>query len=591
MKSIQWKLVLVYILLLLFALELFGVYMLSSIENYYLSNLKDSLHGQVRLLSDLAERYFHHPPDQQGLQQLIREYSLLVGGEVYLLDANGVVLASSQGLESFLGRRIVQQEVISAILGRGVDSIRLDHNTNQRHYYYAEPLYSGGSIAGVVYVSTSLQLIDDTLHQMRKILLTGAVLTLGISAVLGLNLASTITRPLQKITLQAEAMKQGDFNKQIRIDADDEIGRLSDTFNALRKELKQSWDELVQEKDKVEGILTNLTDGLIVLNHQGEVLHINSTACNWLNLDQEKMQTQGMAVDLHWLSDGSGLIHLDNGLILRQRRLPFLQAGQKHGTIVVLTDVTEQQRLEMMRREFVANVSHELRTPLTSIKSYLEALLEHPDEDLEVRKRFLEVINSETDRMVRMVEDLLILSRSEATRNQEFSMQSVDKLLHTLAEQVEVDVKSKNLTLELKMARHLPLVRGDRDQLYRLFLNIVSNSIKFTPEGGTITIAAGSRKNYLEVSITDSGIGIPAEALGRIFERFYRVDKARSRKDGGSGLGLSIAKQIAETHGGNISISSKEGKGTEVVVTLPIAARKKLSVGRPETKERDHGKD
>src|SRR5690554_3786256 len=155
-------------------------------------------------------------------------------------------------------------------------------------------------------------------------------------------------------------MKQGDFSQKILIEADDEIGRLSDTFNALSDKLKQSWDELIQEKDKVEGILTNLTDGLVVLNHQGEVLHINSTACNWLNLDQEKIESQGMEVDLHWLSDRSGLVHLDNGLILRQRRLPFLQAGQKHGTIVVLTDVTEQQRLEMMRQEFVANVSHEL---------------------------------------------------------------------------------------------------------------------------------------------------------------------------------------------------------------------------------------
>ncbi len=580
MKSIQWKLVIVYFLLLLFALELFGVYMLSSIENYYMTDLEENIHGQARLLAGLAERYFRDSPDQEGLQQLIREYSLLIGGEVYLLSSTGVVLASSPGVEEFIGRRLVQQEVISAIQGRSGNATRVDFETNQRHYYYAEPIASNDETVGVVYVSTPLQLIDSTLDQLRRILITGAVLTLAVSAILGLNLAGTITRPLRKITDQAEAMKEGDFSTKIDIKADDEIGRLSETFNALSDRLKESWAELVQEKDKVEGILANLTDGLIVLSHNDEVLHINSTACSWLGLERGKMEEQGMAVDLHWLTDDKGFIHLENGLILRQRRLPLLQAGQKHGTIIVLSDVTEQQRLDKMRQEFVANVSHELRTPLTSIKSYLEALIGNPDEDPKIKNRFLSVINAETDRMVRMVEDLLVLSRTEDTQSQAFDLQSIEEIIATLAKQVEVDLKNKRIDLQFKMSSHLPLVRGDRDQLYRLFLNIVNNSIKFTPAGGSITISAGSRKNYLEIAIADTGIGIPQQSLGRIFERFYRVEKARSRRGGGSGLGLAIAKQIAEIHGGNISISSQEGKGTEVVVTLPIAARQKLRVGR-----------
>ncbi|MDD4079353.1 MAG: ATP-binding protein, partial [Eubacteriales bacterium] len=254
---------------------------------------------------------------------------------------------------------------------------------------------------------------------------------------------------------------------------------------------------------------------------------------------------------------------------LRQQRLPFLQAGKKQGTIVVLSDITEQNRLDQMRQEFVANVSHELRTPLTTIKTYLETLLENPNESPEVQKRFLNVINSEADRMVRMIEDLLILSRNES-RSKQFRLVSVQEILMDISKAVSGQAAAKGLDLEMRLPRNLPKIMGDRDQLYRLFLNIIQNAINYTA-AGRVTVSASSRNKYLEVIIRDTGIGIPAEALGRIFERFYRVDKARSRKAGGTGLGLSIAKQIAELHGGTVNILSQEGVGTEVTIPLPVA--------------------
>ena len=576
MKSIQWKLVLVFILLLVFALELFGVYMLSSIENYFMADMQDGLQSQVRLLASLAERYFAPAKDSDGLQQLIREYSVLVGGDIYLLDRHGVVMATSPGLEATLGRRIVQQEVVTAIQGRPGESTRYDPDKDLRNYYYTEPVFSAGSLVGVVYVSTSLQLIDATLHQLRNILFTGVALTLVVSAILGLNLASTITRPLQKITGQAEAMRMGDFSRKIDIQSEDEIGRLAGTFNALSEQLQLSWDEVVQEKDKIEGILTNLSDGLIVFDHLGKVMHINTTACSWFGVDKQEMTETGTISDFPQLESEQGLVYLEDDIdfVLRQRRLPFLQAGRKQGTIIVLSDVTEQNRLDTLRAEFVANVSHELRTPLTSIKTYLEALLDHPDENLELRERFLNVINSETERMVRMVEDLSMLSRDEAGSH-EFRLIAIDDIIHDIVEGIGVQISNKNLALDLRISESLPLVMGNGDQLHRLILNIVNNSLKYTSSGG-ITIYAGSRSNYLEVAVKDTGMGIPSEDLGRIFERFYRVDKARTRKDGGSGLGLAIARQITEAHGGTINIASQEGEGTEVTIILPIAARKKI---------------
>lgn len=571
MKSIQWKLVLVYILLLVFALELFGVYMLSSTEKYFMSDMKEGLHSQVQLLASLSERYYSPLPDAEGLRQLIWEFSNLIGRDMYLLDKYGVVMATSPGLEQMEGKRIVQQEVVSAMQGEAADSVRYDPDSGHRVYYYAQPIHTSGGLAGAVYASTSLRSIDASLNQLRTILVTGAALTLVLSAILGLSLSSAITRPLQKITRQAAAMKSGDFRQTIDIHSQDEIGRLAETFNDLAAQLQQSWDELIQEKDKVEGILTNLSDGLIVFDHSGKVMHINSTACNWFAKNKQTMLAQGSLADFPQLESDEGIIYLDGdfGLVLQQQRLPFLQAGKKQGTIIVLNDITEQYRLDQMRQEFVANVSHELRTPLTTIKTYLETLLENPDEDKEIRNCFIQVINSEAERMVRMVEDLLILSRNEK-RLREFKLVSVGDIITDIVRGVEVQVANKGLTLQTRIARHLPPVLGDRDMLHRLFLNIVNNAISYT-NTGEIRISVYSRNKCVEVSIRDTGIGIPAEALGRIFERFYRVDKARSRKAGGTGLGLSIAKQIAEAHGGIINVNSREGHGTEVTIPLPIA--------------------
>ncbi|MDD3074081.1 MAG: ATP-binding protein [Eubacteriales bacterium] len=571
MKSIQWKLVLVYILLLLFALELFGVYMLSSIENYFMQDLKSGLHKHVQLLASLAERYYTPLPDTEGLQQLVGQFSNVVNREVYLLDKYGKVAAASPGLESMIGTEIVQPEVLSAIQGKPADSIRFDERSEQRFYYYTQPVYSNNLLTGVVYASTSLRQVDAAMRQMRTALLTGAVLALIFSAFLGLRLARALSHPLRKITSQAEAMKSGDFQPSLDINADDEIGRLAETFNELAAQLQLSWDEVVQEKDKVEGILINLSDGLIVLDHEGRVMHINATACNWFGVNKQKMLDQGTAADFPQLQEAQGMIYLEGtlGIVLRQQRLPFLQAGKKQGTIVVLSDITEQNRLDQMRQEFVANVSHELRTPLTTIKTYLETLLENPNESPEVQKRFLNVINSEADRMVRMIEDLLILSRNES-RSKQFRLVSVQEIIKDISKAVSGQVSAKGLVLEVRLPRNLPKIMGDRDQLYRLFLNIIQNAINYTA-AGRVTVSASSRNKYLEVIVRDTGIGIPAEALGRIFERFYRVDKARSRKAGGTGLGLSIAKQIAELHGGTVNILSQEGVGTEVTIPLPVA--------------------
>lgn len=561
----------VYLLLLLFALELFGVHLLSFLENSLLKDVKMGLRSHVNLLASLAERYFVSPTDSEGLQQLVGQFGNVVNRDVFLLDKYGKVAATSPGLEGMIGEEIKQPEVLSAVQGRAGDSIRLDEQSGQRIYYYTLPVYSNNALAGAVYASISLGQTDAVVRQMRSALITGALLALVFSAFLGLSLARTLTGPLRKITHQAVAMKAGDYQASLDIKADDEIGRLAETFNELASQLQLSWDEVVQEKDKVEGILLNLSDGLIVFDHEGRVMHINATACNWLNVNKQKMLTEGTVADFPQLEEPHSIIYLDEemGRVLRQQRLPFLQAGEKQGAIIVLSDVTEQNRLEQMRQEFVADVSHELRTPLTTIMTYLETLMENPDDNQDVQRSFLRVIKAEADRMTRMVEDLLTLSRSE-NRLKEYGLISVQEVLKSIYAAVRDQAEAKGLDLELRLPRNLPKVLGDRDQLYRLYLNIIQNALNYTADG-KVAITASSRNKYVEVIVRDTGIGVPADALGRIFERFYRVDKARSRQAGGTGLGLSIAKQIAELHGGTVNIISQEGVGTEVTIPLPVA--------------------
>jgi two-component system sensor histidine kinase VicK len=386
-------------------------------------------------------------------------------------------------------------------------------------------------------------------------------------------------------------MAKGDYSRQIKVEASDEIGQLGETFNFLAERLSYNIREITSEKSKVEAIINNMSDGVIALDGRGRLIHINPAARSLLAI----LKTDPFSAEDSGFNVLKKMLGRENMRLFTQQKrsfsteisrekppctvkvtlVPFkVEKGRMNGTLLVLHDITGERELSKRQQEFVADVSHELRTPLTSIKTYLEALIDHPDESPELRESFLNVINSETERMVRMVEDLLILSRNEARRD-EFRLVSVEDIIHDIVQGIDVQVSNKNLRLNLRVAMHLPLVMGDGDQLHRLFLNIVNNALKYTSTGG-ITVTAGSRSNYLEVSVKDTGIGIPGDALGRIFERFFRVDKARSRKDGGSGLGMSIAKQIAEGHGGTINIASQEGKGTEVTITLPIAARKKL---------------
>ncbi|HEX9062533.1 MAG TPA: ATP-binding protein [Clostridia bacterium] len=459
------------------------------------------------------------------------------------------------------------------------NSSQLNRYGNQEYYDYAESVTN----QFILYFRYDRKEQQKTTNDFYNIILMSSLVAVAASLILGLVLSRYITVPIGNVVQKARKIAAGDFDEVVDVKSFDEIGELTSTFNYMAGELKNKLIEISSEKSKVETILNYMTDGVAAFNLKGEIIHVNP-AFRKIMGDEDLNKsfnefTKLLGIDLS----------LESIIFLRKHSIDerFTSLNAKsfrvnfavftdeddniEGIIAVLHDVTEQQRLDNMRKEFVANVSHELRTPLTSVKTYSETLIDGAIDDRETALRFLGVINQEADRMTRLVKDLLQLSRLD---NDQLLLRITDvDLVHMVkscVERLDIEARSRKQTLESFVIGDIPLIHADRDRIEQVILNILSNAIKYTQDGGKITVYTGKSFNSVYVKVTDTGIGIPKEDLPRIFERFYRVDKARSREMGGTGLGLAIAKEITEAHGGTILISSEYGKGTEVTIKLPM---------------------
>ncbi len=596
LKSMHWKIVLIYTLLILFALQFFGVLLLQGIEEYYLEDYSSTLDSQGELLASFLRRHQIDEQAESYIHDLVRGFGHQEGTEIMVLDSYGRVISSTSEDPDQLGKRIVHREVTQALTGTKSEDLRVIPETNQRAKYLALPVKSGQSVVGVVYLVGSLEKIDSALQHIRTILLTGGLLVLAVTAVLGFALSQTITRPIREITSKAEIMASGDFNQKINVKEEDEIGQLGKMFNYLTCQLDDTLKEISMEKSKVESILNYMTDGILAYNRQGQLIHINPTARFMLGLAEEddpRERGKELLEDLcpdrdYWvcLEKGEQLIREfrmqgEEERILKAFFAPFNAGeGSLEGVLLVLHDITRERKVSELQQEFVANVSHELRTPLTSIKSYVEALINGAMEDKGVKDNFLGVVEKETERMVRLVQDLLILSQLDHRQiawKKEWT--DLKGFIEEIKDQVQVDFEEEAISLKINVPPDLPSLYVDRDRIKQVLLNILNNARQYTSKGGKVTLEAREESGQLALVVTDTGCGIPPEDLPRIFERFYRVDKTRSRNHGGTGLGLSIARQIVEAHGGKMSIESKSGEGTRVMVNLPFSEVREIEGG------------
>ena len=410
---------------------------------------------------------------------------------------------------------------------------------------------------------------------------------MAISILLGILVARAITKPIIEMRKQAQTMARGDFSQKVKVYGQDEISQLAITFNHLNDRLKHSNAEKEKEQRKLSSVVENMSEGVIATDDKGEITLVNEAAGRLFNRNPNGMISRNL-VDVLQLEDKvedidelqqSGSLVLDfsdekNIFFIRANFTAIYDEHQESisGFITVLSDVTEDEKIEQERRDFVSNVSHELRTPLTTLNSYTETLIEGAWKDEQIAPKFLNVIQDETNRMIRMVNSLLQLSSVDSDEL-ELERESLNftKLYNDVIERFEMNIKDKqSITFKKEIPEEAYYVWGDRDRLTQVLDNIISNAIKYSPNGGSITFSLEHRFRQIVVSVKDEGIGIEYEQLDKIFDRFYRVDQARTRELGGTGLGLAITRELVEAHYGQIWVNSKVGEGTTIQFSLPL---------------------
>lgn len=583
LRSIQWKLVIMSFLLVWLAMSIVGVYITEAIKKEQIDSMTDTIIARGYYLADnLKDKTIGAP----NVQDIVSNWFVGQGKQVraVFVYENGGFIASHQNYEGtvndyeLMGLWIVEQAIEQA------KEIIWTNDSRKYLMSIAVPIVSSNdAVIGAIYISADLSSIEENMKSIGVILTNATIWALCITALLGNLLSKTFTGPIKEVTSKAERLAKGDFGQTIAVKSRDEVGQLTEMFNYLTVRLKSTLDEMYREKNKIEAILTNMTDGIIAVNDEGIVVHANPAAYNIFKIRKEDLYDKNFddaaqKLDLgitfnDILTDSDknyNILNINNRIIKISVAKIMNEFDEAEGAMLVLQDVTEQEKLDKMRKEFVANVSHELRTPITTIKSYTETLLDGELDNKEYAVNFLRVINSESERMTRLVKDLLQLSKLDYDK-MEWNMKRLNilNMIKDCVVKMEIAAKQKNQSLSFETVGELCDITGDKDRIEQVIINLISNAIKYTPNNGNIKLKAERTKESIEIRISDTGIGIPKEDLPRLFERFYRVDKARSRAMGGTGLGLSIARNIIEAHRGSIRIESEYGRGSEVIIELP----------------------
>ena len=578
-RNLHLKLVLIFILLIISVMMVVGTYLINSVSMFYIDDFGAQMSGVFK--QEFYDTLRLEAGTEDGLERMedvLLAYSGLLGIDnnrhYYILDAatGACLVNNAQGG----GEVELTKNILAAMNGRvGIGNSIADASID-----FAVPIM-GGERTYIVYVRDNKSELSSLTSIIFLIILQAMLFGLVIAVALSFILSKAITNPVENLTRSAKRIATGDFSHMASTSSRDEIGILTDTFNDMAKRLQSTISDVEEERNKLSTLFLHMTDGMISFDSGGLLTNINPAAESLLG------RHYGMGAGYYEIF-GDTRVELDEILeveapayietefnrddrILRLYFTPFGADENEAGVMALIHDVTEQAKLEAARREFVANVSHELRTPLTNIKSYTETLIADADTPGETRERFLKVVLSETDRMAHIVQDLLTLTRMDYGR-MEWNITEFDTagLFEEVAEAMRGEAATKGHELLLKLQPGLPAMIGDRDRLEQAAVNLVSNALKYTSDNGKITLAAVSETDSVAFSVSDNGIGIPKEDIPRLFERFYRVDKGRSRDMGGTGLGLSIAKDIIDHHGGTISVESQVGVGTTVTVTLPV---------------------
>ncbi len=578
-RSLHMKLVLIMLLLTTSLMTVVGAFLMTNVTSFYIDSfyqqMDDLFSGGTFYATLCAEAA--QEDGAARLQTVLEAYAGAMGIDsrtrnYYILD--GSTGAFLTGSDEEGGRELA---VTTNILTARNGDVGDESNISAGYMDVAIPI-RGGDHFYVLYVLDNRATVNELNSQQFLIIGQALLVGLMISVLLSFLLSKTMITPIERLTERAERMAGGDFDTIIASDSSDEIGILTASFNNMASVLKDTLSAVEDERNKLDTLFLHMTDGVVAFYGDGTIMHRNPAAVTMLGQDP---------IDLDYNSIFGAIYPFDQVLSLQRPHsvkremavgskffevyLAPYSDEEDSGALVVLHDVTAQRKNEEMRKEFVANVSHELRTPLTNVRSYAETLQDTEDIPREMELTFLDIIIGETDRMTHIVQDLLTLSRLDSGRT-ELKMRRFPfaDAIERVCRAVELDAQHHRHSLLRQFPKDLPMVVGDQDRLEQVMMNVIGNAIKYTPDGGTIQVSAGESGGKVWMEVRDNGIGIPQEDRERIFDRFYRVDKARSRESGGTGLGLSIARELIGRHGGTIGLADHQGPGTTVRIVLPI---------------------
>ena len=577
------KLVMIMVLLILSLMTVVGTFLINSVMAFYLEEFYTQMSrvfDQNQALSRNLETEV--TSDEDGAQAILSIMEAYYGDlgldsrsrTLYILDGETGAYLTGTDEEEGRGLEYDSPNLTRALVEREEGT---EANIAADYMDVALPITRGDN-QYVIYILDNKATVNSLISQIFGLILESLVFGLIISILLSFLLSKTMIIPIQRLTEGAMRVAEGDFSRRIEVTSRDEIGVLTDTFNDMARQLRDTLRQVENERNKLDTLFLHMTDGVVAFDRDGQVIHSNPAAEGMLGRPIGPDTTyKELFGDQYSLEEAMAAPdHLEGEVRVGDQVLDLLLAPsdreRQGGVLVVLHDVTEERKNQEMQREFVANVSHELRTPLTNIRSYAETLSDSAgDIPPAMEKKFLGVILNESDRMTHIVQDLLTLSRFDSGRDElKLSWFSFEGAVQDLYNAVYMEAQRHSHTMKLCVEPGLPQVRADRERIMQVMMNIVSNSIKYTPDGGQIQISAGQNGSRVWMQVDDNGIGIPAADRPRIFERFYRVDKARSRQSGGTGLGLSIAKEIVDRHEGALELVDRNGPGLSVRMELNI---------------------
>jgi two-component system, OmpR family, phosphate regulon sensor histidine kinase PhoR len=587
--KLHWKLTFIFCSAVLLGL-LFGYAFLSSqLKTYLDANLQNNLRKELSLARDVVEQNLMDKRTLEDAQSLALRFSRDLGVRATIINYDGTVIGDSDlnleqlhNVENHLQRVEVQEA-----LQKGVGVSKRYSYTIRKYLVYVAVPFGQGKSGGFLRFAIPLSDVELWEARSQKIVLFSLALVFVLSVGFTYMISAFVSRPLQDMAGIAQAMAKGDFSRKPSVVPQDEIGDLSRALTNMSEEIRDKIDTITQERVKLDAVLSGMSEGVMAIDEKGAITLMNPAMRKLFLIEVTpegkkavELVRNRIVVDIldrllkdhERIASGEMFFGLSEEKVFMVNGVLLQKNNQTSGAVLVFHDITELRRLEKVRQDFVANVSHELRTPIASIKGYAETLLDGALEDPANRQGFIKTIHENSDRLAHLIDDLLDLSRIESGKmKMTFAPVELKAVVQRSLNILEKQIADKRLAVTIDVPDSFPKVLADEARLSQVLLNLLDNAVKYTPDGGAVRVVAFAKEKFVQVDVADNGLGISDNDLPRIFERFYRVDKARSRELGGTGLGLSIVKHIVQAHNGEVSVRSELGRGSTFSFTIPLA--------------------